>query len=122
MERLIECSHEEADDCIMFYVNHAVKIGNFRGIAIASPETDVLVAAIHHYNKFTYFDLKEVRFISGKSESRTILSIHDLINEIDTGFIGILQAIHAVTGCDTTSKVGTKKKPIKKGNKNACNL
>ena len=45
MERLLECSHEEADDR-MFHVNHAVKIGNFRSIAIASPDNDVLVAAI----------------------------------------------------------------------------
>ena len=122
MERLLECSHEEADDRIMFHVNHAVKIGNFRSIAIASPDTDVLVAAIHHYNKFIYFDLEELWFISGKSESRTVLPIHDLVNEIDTDFIDILPAIHALTGCDTTSKVGTKKKAIKKGNKNAYNL
>ena len=122
MERLLECSHEEADDRIMFQVNHAVKIGDFRSIAIASPDTDVLVAAIHHYNKFIYFDLEELWFISGKSESRTVLPIHDLVNEIDTDFIDILPAIHALTGCDTTSKVGTKKKAIKKGNKNAYNL
>ena len=121
MERLLECSHEEADDHIMFHVNHAVKIGNFRGIAIASPDTDVLVAAIHH-NKFNYFDLEELWFISGKSESRTLLPIHDLVNEIDTDFIDTLPAINALTGCDTTSKVGTKKNAINKGNKNAYNL
>ena len=82
MDRLLECSHEKADDRIMFHVNHAVKIGNFRSIAIASPDTDVLVAAIHHY-KFIYFDLEKLSFISGKSESRTVLPIHDLVNEID---------------------------------------
>ena len=42
----------------MFQVNHAVKIGNFCSIAIASADADVLVAAIHHYNKFINFVLK----------------------------------------------------------------
>ena len=37
-------------------------------------------------------------------------------------FIDILPAIHALTGCDTTSKMGTKKKAIKKENKNAYHL
>ena len=83
---------------------------------------DVLVAAIHHYNKFIYFDLEDLWFISGKSESRTVLAIHDLVNEINTNFIDILPAIRALTGCDTTSKVGKKKKAIKKGNKNTYNL
>ena len=83
MERLLECSHEEADDRIMLHVNHAVKIGNFCSTAIASPDTGVLVAAIHHYNKFIYFHLEELWSVSGKSESRTVLPIHDLVNEID---------------------------------------
>ena len=109
IERLLECSHEEADDRILFHVNHAIKIGNFRSIAIASPDTDVLVAAIHHYKKFIYFDLEELWFTSGKSDSRTVLPIHDLVNEIDTDVTDILLAIHGLTGCDTTSKVGTKK-------------
>ena len=122
MERLLECSHEETDDRIMFHLNHAVKIGNFRSIAIASLDTNVLFAAIHHYNKFIYFDLEELWFKPGKSESRTVLPVHDLVNEIDTDFIDILPAIHALTGCDTTSKVGKKKKAIKKGNKDAHNL
>ena len=101
MERLLECSHEEADER-MFHINHAVKIGNFCSIAIASPDTEVLVAAIHQYNKFIYFDLEELWFISRKSESRTVLPIHDLVNEINTDFTDILPAIHALTGCDTT--------------------
>ena len=101
MERLLECSHEEADER-MFHINHAVKIGNFCSTAIASPDTEVLVAAIHQYNKFIYFDLEELWFISRKSESRTVLPIHDLVNEINTDFTDILLAIHALTGCDTT--------------------
>ena len=112
MERLLECSHEEADDHIMFHVNHAVKIGNFRGIAIASPDTDVLVAAIHH-NKFNYFDLEELWFISGKSESRTVLPIHDLVNEIDTDFIDILPAIHTLV-VTLLAKWAQRKKLLKK--------
>ena len=45
------------------------------------------------------------------------MPIHDLVNETDKDFIDILLAIYALTGCDTTSKVGTKKKAIKKVNR-----
>ena len=40
--------------------------------------------------------MEELWFISGKSESRTVLPIHDLVNEIDTDFIDILPAIHTL--------------------------
>ena len=103
----------------MFHVSHAVKIGNFRSIAIASPDTNVLVAAIHHYNRFIYLDLEELWFISGKKESRTVMPIHDLVNEIDTDFTDILAAIHALV---TLLTKWAQKKAIKKGNKNAHNL
>ena len=38
VKRLLECTHEEADDRIFFHAHHAIKIGNY-GSAIASPDT-----------------------------------------------------------------------------------
>ena len=39
VEQLLHFSHEEGDDRIMFYLNHAVKISNFCSVVITSPDT-----------------------------------------------------------------------------------
>ena len=39
VERFLQCSHEEADDRIIFCLNHAVKISKFCSIVIASLDT-----------------------------------------------------------------------------------
>ena len=39
VEQLLQFFHEEGDDRIMFYLNHAVKISNFCSVVIASPDT-----------------------------------------------------------------------------------
>ena len=65
-----------------------------------------------------HFDLQELWFISGRSESKSVVPIHALVGSMEPDLIEILPAIHALTGCNTTSKVGTKRKAIKEGNKN----
>ena len=49
VERLLECTHEEADDRIFFHANNAIKIGNYVSVVIASPDTDIFVSALHHF-------------------------------------------------------------------------
>ena len=112
---LLECSHEEADDRILFHVDHIVKLDGFKDVAVASPDTDVFVSLTHHFDKFRYFDLKEMWLIAGRSQSRTVTPIHAIVNAMDQDFIELLPVIHALTECDTTSKVGTKKMAIKQG-------
>ena len=69
-----------------------------------------------------YLDLQEFWLVSGRSDSRSVIPIHGLFECIDRDFIEVLPAIHALTGCDTTSKVGTKAKAIKEGMKNGYDL
>ena len=115
-ERLLECSHEEADDRIFFHVNHAIKVGRNTSVVIASPDTDMFVAATHHFNILKkYFALEELWFVSGRSGSRICFPIHDLANDLDPELTEVLPAIHALTGCDTASKVGTKSRAVKEG-------
>ena len=121
-ERLLECTHEEADDRVLFHVNHAVNVGRFGSVAIAYPDTDIFVSATHHFDKLIYLDLKELWLVSGRSESRTVVPIHDLVDSMEPDLVEVLPAIHALTGCDTTSKFGTKGKAVKEGMKNGYNL
>ena len=55
-ERLLQCSHEEADDR-MFHLNHATKISKFCSVAIASLDIDIFVCVLHHFRQLVYFDL-----------------------------------------------------------------
>ena len=49
VDRLLECTHEGAEDRIFFQSNHAVKIGNYGSVAIASPDSDIFVSALHYF-------------------------------------------------------------------------
>ena len=105
-ERLLECTHEEANDRIFFHANHAIKVGRYSSVVIASP--DIFVAATH-FKKLNYLNLEELWFVSSRSDSRTVFPIHELADDLDPDLAEILPAIHALTGCDTASKIGTKK-------------
>ena len=60
VEKLLECTYEEADDRIFFHANHAIKIKNYGSVVIASPDTDTFVSALHNFCKLKYFDLEEL--------------------------------------------------------------
>ena len=60
VERLLQCTHEEADDRVFFHVNHAVKVGYYRSIVIASADTDIFVSATYHFSNMKSDDLDEL--------------------------------------------------------------
>ena len=76
--RLLKCGNEEADDRIMFHINHAVIMDQFQKVIVASADTDV----------------------------------HNLVRFMKSVVVDVLPAVHALSGCDTTSKVGTKKSAL----------
>ena len=51
IERLLQCSHEETDDQVMFHPNHAIKLAKYHNVAVASADTDVFVCALHHFKQ-----------------------------------------------------------------------
>ena len=91
-----------------FHVNHAIKIGNYGSVVIASPDTDIFASALQHFCNLKCFDLEELWFVSGRGNSRTFFPIHDLINYLNSDLVENLPAIHTLTRCYTASKVGTK--------------
>ena len=77
--------------------------------------THIFVSTLHLFCKLKYFDLEELWFVSGRGNSRTFFPIHDLTRDLDLDLVEVLPAIHALTGCDTASKVGTKSKAAREG-------
>ena len=43
VERLLECTHKEADDEIFFHANQEIKIGNYGSVVIASPDSYICI-------------------------------------------------------------------------------
>ena len=115
MERLMECTHEEADHRIFFHVNYAIKIESYGSVVIASADRDIFVSALHHFYKLKYFDLEQLWFVSIQGNSRTFFPIHGLVHDLDSDLVEGLPAIHALTGCDTVSKVGAKSRAVRQG-------
>ena len=59
--------------------------------------------------------MKELWIVAGKSNPKFAIPVHTKFDEVDTEVVDILPAMHAPTGCDTTSKVGTKASELQPG-------
>ncbi|KAJ8874124.1 hypothetical protein PR048_024965 [Dryococelus australis] len=113
-EQDISClqSDLEADERLCLHVHHAVA-GNAEYIIIASSYTDVCVCVVYHFFKsFKKEGLSELR---GQGNTSRVVPIYKLVEDLDNSTIEILPALRAITGCDTTSKFGTKLTALKHG-------
>ena len=75
---------------------------------IASGDTDVFVCALYHFGHWIYSGLKKLWIIARNSNAKFAISVRTIFDDLDTEVVEILPAMHALTCCDTTSKVWTK--------------
>ena len=103
------CStQEEADSRMLLHAAHANDTFSAAGIqgriVIISPDTDVLVIAVHYFPQMD--SVKELWIetgvVSRTTDLRRFSPVHDICRSHSPVFI-ILPAIHALTGCDSTS-------------------
>ena len=107
VEELSGGQQEEADARMMLHVNHVEKKG-VESVLVCSKDTDVFVFLLYHQQE-TFPDIKELFVrMGGRRSTRKIVPLHLLSKELDPLPIECLPAIHAITGCDTTSKVAAK--------------
>lgn len=114
-------SHEEADTRIILHALHADKMFGLKGtkgrIIIKSPDTDVLILAVHFFPTFQH--TQELWFQTGSvtntRDLRRFIPVHDICNTLNHVMCKVLPAAHALTGCDTTSSFfGIGKKSVYK--------
>lgn len=114
-------SHEEADTRMILHATYADQTfgeKNIRGrIIIQSPDTDVLVLAVHFFPTFKHTD--ELWFqtggITSSKDCRRFIPVHEIVTSLRPMFCKILPAVHALTGCDTTCSIfGIGKKTVYK--------
>ena len=93
-------SQEEADTRIILHCDHISR--NFSEttvIIVRSPDTDVLVLL----SKFPQNINQLVLFEKGMGNKRRLLNIKETILTKGENVCSVLPALHAFTGCDTTS-------------------
>ena len=105
---MLYCEHEEADD--QFHISHAVKIDGAEAAIVWSGDTDVHTSLMYNYdNHWRHCGLRELWV----QHSEKVSPIHESTIHLGGPLVQILPTIHSLTGCDTTSKVGTKENAFK---------
>ena len=110
--RLLKCDHEEADDRIMYHINHAVTVQNYEKVIVASTDTDIFICLIYHFTRWNFLNLQEIWMLCGQGATKRAVPIHEIATILDNTITDILPQVHALTGCDTTSKIGTKRSAL----------
>ena len=111
--RLLKCSYDEADDRIMFHLNHAVKVDRFEAAHVMTGDTDIFVNLMYYFHDWRANGLSEIWF----HHLGNITPVHQAVDNLPDTVVEILSAIHALSGCDTTSKIGTKLQAFKAAHK-----
>ena len=96
---------EEADVRLVPHAIHATQ-AEAKRLVILSGDTDVMVLALYISTDLKTNDLSELWICAGVGDSTRYISLH-LIFEMNPELCSVLPALHILTGCDTTSKVGT---------------
>ena len=94
---------------LLLHIQHATCAESFKRVIVASADTDVFICLLYHFNQ-TWHDsgLDELWVLGGQGNTSRAIPIHDLAVEMPSILVSVLPAVHALTGCDTTSKVSTK--------------
>ena len=103
---------EEADVRIIPHIEKAIKNESKR-IVVLSNDTDVFALLLHYSHSFFALGMTElwVKYVMG--ESSRYIPIHIMANKIGPIECSVLFKAHILTGCDVTSKVGTKSAALK---------
>ena len=102
----LSSNQEEADDRIMFHINDGVVKHGVQSVLVDSPDTDVFVNLIFHFHKT--WQLQKLFVKLGKRKNKKTVPVYLLVDQLDNNLVSCLPAIHALSGCDSTSKVGPK--------------
>lgn len=110
----LKCNHVEADTRIFFNTKQALLAHNTTAVVVVhSPDTDVFVLGIRFWKELGDIKCSALWIKIGTSKKQKYLGCHIASEAYGYHISSVLPAIHAFSGCDTTSKVGTKKAALK---------
>ena len=76
------CEHEEADNRFLYHTNHAIKEYDHDRVIVASPDTDVFICLVHHFNRWIYSGWSEIWMIYGQGHTKRYVAVHDIVKSI----------------------------------------
>ena len=110
-EGLCLFGHEEADVCIVTYLQRIIQEGNTK-IVVAADDTDIFALLVHFCWKWQLLDTISITM---KKMNGKLININEVCRKLGPKCIEVL-GLHALTGCDTTSY------PYGKGKVSALNI
>ena len=111
MSLSMDLTIEEADVRLVSHAIHATQTGAKR-LVILSGDTDVMVLATYFNTDLKTNGLSELWMRAGVGDSIRYIPL-PLIFKRKPELCSVLPALHILTGCYTTSKVGTKLPALK---------
>ena len=103
----LDSNIEEADSRIIPHIEKAIMRG-VQKVIVLSNDTDVFVLVLYYVHYFMEKGLVEIWMKYGTGEGERLIPMYILGNIIKPKLCKIILKAHILTGCDVTSKVGTK--------------
>ena len=103
---------DEADARLIPHVAYSVN-NEFQRIVVLSNDTDVVVLLVHYFQSFKQGSLKLWERY-GYGVHQTFIPVHTLVGKIGPMATSGILAAHVLSGCDFTSRVGSKAAALKK--------
>lgn len=94
----LRCLHEEADTRIILHAIHASE--THRRVVIASSDTDVAIITLFHRSKIS---ADHIQIATGTGDRKRLVDVNAIHSQLTPEFVKSLPALHAISGCDTTS-------------------
>ncbi|KAG1686703.1 Monocarboxylate transporter 9 [Nymphon striatum] len=88
-------NQEEADDRIMFHINDGAVKHGVQSVLVDSPDTDVFVNLIFHFNKS--WQLQKLYVKLGNRKTKKTVPVYLLVDQLDNGLVSCLPAIHMLS-------------------------
>jgi hypothetical protein len=93
---------------VFCHIFHAIKIQSAH-IIILSADTDVFILGIYFWNKLALLGCLGLWF-DGSYKKKYISGCHLPAQSLGENICRILPALHSLSGCDSTRRLGSKKK------------
>ena len=103
---------EEADVRIIPHALDATNCGAKR-VVLLSNDTDVVVPGLHHWSIMNAHGLNELWIKAGVATTTRYIPLHTLATRMGPEKCKVIIPLHHLTGCDSTSKFGTKAAGLK---------
>ena len=104
----LNTTHQEADFAVPLHVLDCIKAGYLK-ILVLSNDTDIDVILLYLIPVFLLHGMKELWIQAGVGHSARYVPLHILHTRMGMELCEVLPALYTLTGCDSTSKIGTKK-------------